>query len=111
MDDNIKIAMIPEKKSDDSKTYFGSTVHFFIDFKFPIKLLYKYLPHLTKKGLDCSLSNYILDKEATPLKKNNFVVDNKSSKSPSSSNDVPSLDYINLLVKNTNEAESSLTTI
>jgi len=110
-DDNIKIAIIPEKKSDDAKIYFGSTVYFFIDFKFPIKLLFNHLPHLAKKDLDCNLSYYILNKEKTALKETNLVVANRSSKNHSSANDIPSLDYINLLVKNTNEVEIPLPTI
>lgn len=55
-DDNIKIIII---SSDDLNTEATSTFSFYLDFKFPNKLVYSHIPNLVGKNLNCNLSCFI----------------------------------------------------
>lgn len=99
VDDNIKITMIPIDFSNSTNSATVQLAAFLLDFKFPNKLIYKSLPDLVGKELNCYLNYYILDKSALTTKENSKLNINKSIDKAISAETVPSLDYVNSLVK------------
>lgn len=67
--DNIKITMILDDNVSSSSSHTGNVVSFFLDFKFPNKLIYKNIPSLIGKDLNCYLTYYLLSEEKTNLVK------------------------------------------
>lgn len=84
--DNIKITMITDDNISFNSTQTGKVVSFFLDFKFPNKLIYKNIPSLIGKDLNCYLTYYILGEEKTNLVKVDSLAEiNVSSKADLSS--------------------------
>ncbi|MPM86630.1 hypothetical protein SDC9_133720 [bioreactor metagenome] len=84
--DNIKITMITDDNLSFNSTQTRKVVSFFLDFKFPNKLIYKNIPSLIGKDLNCYLTYYILGEEKTNLVKVDSLAEiNVSSKADLSS--------------------------
>lgn len=84
--DNIKITMITDDNLSFNSTQTRNVVSFFLDFKFPNKLIYKNIPSLIGKDLNCYLTYYILGEEKTNLVKVDSLAEiNVSSKADLSS--------------------------
>ena len=99
-DDNIKITMIPIDFSNSTNSDATQLAAFLLDFKFPNKLIYKHLPDLFGKELNCYLNYYILDKSPLTTKENSNLNINETIDKAILAKTVPSLDYVNSLVKN-----------
>jgi hypothetical protein len=62
-DDNIRITLIPSEDLDKESISPVEAISFYLDFKFPNKLIYTHISNLVGKDLNCFLTHYITQKK------------------------------------------------
>lgn len=97
--DNIKIIIIQEKALGIVESKSEKVVSFYLDFRFPNRLIYKSIPKLIGKDLNCYLSYYVLDKEILGLKELDPTAKRNEPRENASSMPVPPLEEVNLLIE------------
>ncbi|MBP2024007.1 hypothetical protein J2Z44_003857 [Clostridium punense] len=97
--DNIKIIIIQEKVLGIAESKSEKVVSFYLDFRFPNKLIYKSIPKLIGKDLNCYLSYYVLDKDMLDLEELHPTAKTNEPRENTSSMPVLPLEQVNLLIE------------